>query len=219
MQGMLDCPKQYVEINEKPVIGYCLDTFQLHKKIDGILIVADAEWHESLKEYMCRNEITKFIGFAEPGAARQLSIYNGLQQIREFMTDKDTVLVHDAARPFVTGKLITRCVEIPEGYAGVMPVLPVKDTIYQSQHGKAVTALLDRSTLFSGQTPECFQYGQYFAIHQSLTLEEIAKTHGSSEIAFQHGMKIAMTPGEECNFKLTVPEDFERMKTFLQEKR
>lgn len=93
----LEIPKQYYEVNGKPVISYCLHTFITHEDIDAVQIVADEMWHgyimQQLLDLPC-NE--KFRGFSAPGENRQLSIYNALVDIRRYASENDTVVIHDA---------------------------------------------------------------------------------------------------------------------------
>jgi 2-C-methyl-D-erythritol 4-phosphate cytidylyltransferase len=92
-----------------------------------------------------------------------------------------------------------------------MPVIPVKDTIYMSKDGKHIHGLLNRDELFAGQAPESFRFHKYLAIHEKLTDREIGKIRGSSEIACQYGMEIALVEGSEENFKITTMEDLHRL--------
>ena len=147
-----DIPKQYIEVLGKPVIAYCMETLFGHKCVDAVHIVADLVWQEKVLEWMeSDKEILsfreKFCGFSEPGKKRQLSILNGLTDIRQYAKDMDLMMIHDAARPLLSERLITKCFEAAEGHDGVLPVLPMKDTIYGSSDGKRITGLLKREEL------------------------------------------------------------------------
>ena len=97
-----------------------------------------------------------------------------------------------------------------------MPVISVKDTIYQSKDGKSIDHLLKRSELFAGQAPESFDFRKYLDIHNSVSDDEIAATAGSSEIAYRHGMKVRLVEGSERNFKITTIEDLETFETIVK---
>ncbi len=101
-------PKQYIKVNNKPIIEYCLDVFFNHEIIDAVQIVADEVWHEYVLRYISSD---KFKGFSPPGQTRQLSIYNGLCDVKKYSSDDDCVIIHDAARPLVSEKMITECLE------------------------------------------------------------------------------------------------------------
>ena len=214
-------PKQYIEVAGKPVIVYCMETLFQHKCVDAVHIVADSAWQEKIRERMESDKefssfFGKFCGFSEPGENRQLSILNGLKDIQQYAKDMDLVMIHDAARPLISERLLTACFETAEGHDGVLPVLPMKDTIYGSSDGKRITALLKREELFAGQAPEVFRLGKYYEANQKLLPEKILKINGSAEPAVLAGMDVAMIPGDEGNFKITTKEDLERFREMIE---
>lgn len=201
-------PKQYVEAGGMPVIAYCLDVFEKHGEIDAIQVVADGRWHEQIQGWLG----TKWRGFSVPGPNRQMSVLNGLDDILQFAHRMDKVIIHDAARPFVTDELITACIRACETHDGAMPVLPAKDTMYLHD-GKRVTSLTDRGCLCAGQAPEAYILGKYYDANMALMPDKILEISGSTEAAFLAGMDIAVIPGDESNFKITTEKD---MKLFLR---
>lgn len=212
-----ELPKQYIEVCGKPIICYSLERLSAHERIDGIQIVAEAEWQQPITEWMmgeaCRK---KFKGFSSPGANRQLSILHGLEDIRGYAKDEDYIFVHDAARPLLSEKQTTDCLDGMEGFDGVMPVLPMKDTVYSSPDGKTVGALLNRSEIYAGQAPEVFRLGSYYEANKRLLPDEILKINGATEPAIMAGLNIAMIPGDEGNFKITTKADLERFRRIVE---
>ena len=205
----VETPKQYIEVNGKPIIAYCLQTLLSHKGIDAVQIVADEMWQKTILE--CMENPDKFKGFSKPGKTRQLSILSGLEDIKKYAEDSDYVLIHDAARPLLSAEQISDCLEaVAAGHDGALPVLPMKDTVYYSEDGRAVTSLLERSRIFAGQAPEIFVLGKYYEANRSLLPEKILAINGSTEPAVMAGMDIAMIPGDEGNFKITTKADLER---------
>lgn len=223
-----EIPKQYIEVKGRPVIDYCLRTLLSHEGIDGIQIVADEAWRETIRN--CVEQIQeegeasqqggrgnrKFRGFSAPGKTRQLSILNGLEDIRQYAGDSDCVLIHDAARPLVSAGQISACIEaVRAGHDGALPVLPMKDTVYLSEEGRAVTSLLDRKKVFAGQAPEAFVLGKYYEANKALLPERILEINGSTEPAVLAGMDIAMIDGDEGNFKITTKQDLSRFQEIM----
>ena len=128
-----DIPKQYIRVGKHMVLTYALYPLIKNHHIDKIIIVADESWHSriiaDINVAFDDDDQKKLAGFAKPGDTRQLSIYSALSQIGSC----DTVFIHDAARPLVSRELLLQCIEgCEEGYDGVMPVLPMKDTVYYS---------------------------------------------------------------------------------------
>lgn len=227
-------PKQYIEVNGRPIIAYCLQTLLFHEGIDAVQIVADEMWRKLILK--CVDDLcavgsdkdadggsahggggvlpagggSKFRSFSAPGETRQLSILHGLEDIGKYAADSDYVLIHDAARPLLSTSLITDCLKAAMAHEGAIPVLPMKDTVYFSEDGKGITSLLERSRIFAGQAPEAFLFGKYREANRALLPEKIFKINGSTEPAVMAGMDIAMIPGDEGNFKITTKADLER---------
>jgi 2-C-methyl-D-erythritol 4-phosphate cytidylyltransferase len=253
-----DIPKQYIEVNGRMIIDYCLETFFASEYIDAVWIVADESWQDKIvselreknlgsggreeaeKKFSDGGIVGKLAGFSVPGKTRQLSILNGLEDIRsrirrmnfgdsvevagtdavstvmpdgENNCDGVNILIHDAARPLLTRKLISDCFAALPGHDGVMPVLPMKDTVYVSNDGKTVDRLLDRSTIYAGQAPELYRLKPYYEACVALLPQEILSINGSTEPAIRAGLDVAMIPGDEGNYKITTKNDLEKFET------
>ncbi|MBQ8665564.1 MAG: 2-C-methyl-D-erythritol 4-phosphate cytidylyltransferase, partial [Lachnospiraceae bacterium] len=158
-------------------------------------------------------------GFSNPGRTRQLSILNGLRDIDTYVksldkNDDPVVIIHDAARPNLTAEYLNRCLDAIEGCDGVMPTLPMKDTVYYSENGTKVDKLLDRSCIFAGQAPELYRLKKYLEANEKLLPDDILKINGSTEPAVMAGLNVAMIPGDENNYKVTTKKDMDR---FIQD--
>ena len=134
---------------------------------------------------------------------------NALKYLRNVTVKEDNIIIHDAARPFVSAEMITNIIHKLLSSEGVIPVLPMKDTIYIGESGK-IKKLLDRNQLLAGQAPEGFHFGKYYEANKNLMKDEIFKINGSTEPAIIANMDVAYIEGEEKNFKITTKEDLER---------
>jgi len=218
-----DIPKQYIKVKGRMLITFCLDMFAKHPNVDGIWIVAAKEWQREISEE-CRHQgidEDKIKGFSLPGDTRQLSILNGLTDIDGYVKSHDggsgedpVIIIHDAARPNLTTEYVSKCLDAMEGYDGVMPTLPMKDTVYYSTTGKSVDKLLDRSCIYAGQAPELYRLHTYLTANKKLLPDKIRSINGSTEPAVLAGLKVAMIPGDENNYKVTTRKDLER---FIQD--
>lgn len=218
-----DIPKQYVKVGEKPIIAYSMERLYLHDRIDAVQIVAELAWQKQIEEWSegwieVDEFRKKFRGFSSPGATRQLSILNGLEDLKEYADDSDCIFIHDAARPLLSEKQITDCLDGIMGHDGVLPVLPMKDTVYSSKDGKTVSELLNRSEIYAGQAPEVFRLGKYYRANKRLLPEKILQINGSTEPAIMAGLDIAMIPGDEGNFKITTRADLERFCKIIEDR-
>lgn len=226
-----ETPKQYIKVCGCPVIGYCMDVFMRHPKIDAVQIVADGRWQKVIESCLdemrqkssvdmeagtdIQKQYHKWRGFSEPGENRQLSILNGLEDILSYARREDIVLVHDAARPLVTEQLITDCLAAIQGHEGVLPALPMKDTVYQSEEGNKISSLLDRDRIFAGQAPEAFVLGRYYDANRVMLPERILAVKGSTEPAVLAGMDVVMIAGDEANFKITTQQDLRKFEEII----
>ena len=168
LRASTDIPKQYIEVNNTPVIADSINVFEGHEDILKYVIVAADKW----TDYITKFTGDKFIGFAHAGETRQLSILNGLKVLSNIAADDDTIIIHDAARPFVSADTISALVNACKTHDGAMPALPVKDTMY-IRKGDKVHSLIDRDTIISGQAPEAFLYKKYLEANEALFPEKI----------------------------------------------
>ena len=206
-----DIPKQYVRLNGHMMITYSLHTLLQCEYVDEVYIVADEAWRDEISADVAD---VKIKDFAKPGTNRQASIFSGMETIisnHDEAGDDDTVLVHDAARPFLTVSMLDECYKALSGHDGVMPVLPMKDTVYYSEDGSNISKLLDRSKIFAGQAPELFRLRKYYEANKALLPDKINEINGASEPAVMYGMDIAMISGDEANYKVTTDEDMRRV--------
>lgn len=206
-----DIPKQYVKVKNRMIVTYSLKTICEHSEIDAVQIVADSVWQKVILEELADVSVHagKVRGFSMPGKNRQLSIYNGLKDIKAYADADSAVLIHDAARPLLTAEQISSCMNALEGHDGVLPVLPMKDTVYISNDGQSVSKLLNRSMLYAGQAPEVFLLARYLEANERLLPEDILSINGSTEPAIMAGMDVAMIAGDENNYKITSRADLD----------
>ena len=200
-----DTPKQYRKLPDgQMVLTKTLSAFERHPGIDAVLTVIHADDRESY------NAASKSIGKALPavigGATRQASVREGLEALADAAPDR--VLVHDAARPFVSERLISDVLKALDTSACALPVLDVTDTIKQivtDHEDGAVLSTPQRTHLKSAQTPQGFRFAALLQAHRQATHEV------TDDAALMEDKNIALVQGETGNIKLTTPEDFTNM--------
>lgn len=218
-----DVPKQYMKVGGKCVISYCLETMLFHEALSAVQIVAEEKWYSLIRaeiNLIIENRkdkcAVKKIAFSVPGANRQLSILNGLRDISNYADADSFVMIHDAARPMLDHEMISAYLEKVVQHDGLIPALPMKDTVYISSDREHITGLLERSQIFAGQAPEVFRLGKYLRANELLLPDAIMQMNGSTEPAVLAGLDIKMVPGNEKNFKITTPEDLDRFKKIVE---
>ncbi len=214
----LKIPKQYIEINGRMIISYPLQTILCCEQITRLQIVAAEEWRGRIRAEMERfanKGLAKAYSFSNPGATRQLSVYNALEDLREILAEDDYVLIHDAARPFVSDELLNGTLNAAQGHDGAIPVLPATDTMYRSVDGRTLNGCIPREQIYAGQAPEAFRYGPYLRANEALMPDRIRQINGSTEPALMAGLDMAILPGEPSNFKVTIAEDMDRVRQVI----
>lgn len=215
-----ELPKQYIEVDGRPVVSYAMETFLESPKVDALWIVAEKEWREYIRIHAEKlSHAEKLVGFSVPGYNRQLSIYNAMMDLISFLgkeVSEDTiVIIHDAARPRLTQDLVSRLLKPFTDSAlmvdGVMPVIPMKDTVYVCE-GEKVVSLLNRSRVYAGQAPEAFRFQKYYEAIENLLPDRIRSINGSTEPAIIAGLRVTTIPGDEDNYKITTPADLEKFR-------
>lgn len=204
-----DIPKQYLPVKGVPLFVYSVRKFASRKEVDTIVVVASDEWKSFIEDSLAGENITQELIFAPAGRSRQHSVWNGLSALHTVASEDDLVFVHDSVRPLFPLSIIDDSLEACRQYDAVLPVISVKDATYQSADGRELSAILPRTELFSGQSPECLRYGPFVRAHSAFTEDEIASVRGCSELAFRSGMKVKLVPGIEQNFKITTKEDLQ----------
>ena len=194
-------PKQFIELLGHPALFYTLRAFEDAPVVDKVYAVGDRERIEKLAE---EARISKYAGCAQPGEARSLSTRSGLLLCED--EEEAVVLIHDGSRCLVTPDLIGRVVEAARGGVdGVIPALPVSDTIKVAENG-SVSQTLNRAKLHAAQTPQAFRLGMLRRIYAAP--EKILRdATDDASLVEDAGGRVAMVAGEKTNIKLTTPED------------
>lgn len=213
--------KQYLLIQDKPVIYYSLKAFQECQFIDEIVLVTGKEDIE-----YCRREIAEKYHFDKVkkitagGEQRYHSVYCGLQAI----TDCDHVYIHDGARPFVNEEILERAERAVETYRACVVGMPVKDTIKISDEDGFAGSTPERSKVWQIQTPQVFEFALVKECYDKLIAElnegrEIAVTDDAMVVELESTVKVRLVEGSYTNIKITTPEDLLLAEVFAAQKK
>lgn len=211
----MEIPKQYMLLEGKPVLIYSVEVLDNFPMTDVIVIVAEKQWREQIQKWLEEYGINKTVIFATPGNSRQMSTYNALKVIKKEFKKAETVLVHDAARPFLSEKILSNLYEMINYCDGVLPVLNMRDTMYYSENGKEIDSVPDRTKVYAGQAPELFKFNEYYAAHEKVTEEEINTITGGAVLAFKEGLRVRFIEGHQNNIKITSKEDLVTAKKII----
>ncbi len=210
-------PKQYITVSGKPVLLYTMEAAERCSRIDAILVVCAPEYGEYVARLAGEYGITKYIGWVPAGKNRQRSADNGLFEI-ERRGGCENLIVHDAVRPLVNDRIFCDGLDKLGEYEAALAAIPTRDSCYRSTDGATMEGPLDRSVIFRGQTPEFFRFKSYLKAVKESSDEELDRVTGSAAVAMNRGIRVALSLGEERNFKITTKEDLDRFRLEVGER-
>ena len=205
--------KQYLIIQDRPVLYYSLKAFEDSAVDEIVLVVGKGEEKFCRKEIVDKYGISKVKAIVEGGKERYHSVFEGLKQT----SDADYVLIHDGARPFVNQDIIRRCMQEVQKYQACVVGMPVKDTIKIADEGGYAKRTPDRKNVWMIQTPQTFSYALiYEAYEEMLKTEDTAITDDAMVLERIKGKKSKLIEGSYRNIKITTPEDLLIANVYLQ---
>lgn len=207
--------KQYLELGSKPLIYYALKAFEESLVDWVILVTGQGETGYCRKEIVKRYGFHKVIKITEGGRERHDSVLAGL----EVAGDCDIVLIHDGARPCVTGEIIKAAIAGAGRYGACAVGMPVKDTVKIADAQGFSKMTPDRSRLWQIQTPQAFEYGLILKAYKRLfaaSENQMGVTDDAMVVESMTSHKVKLIRGDYSNIKVTTPEDMELAKTLLE---
>ena len=201
-----ELPKQYTPLCGAPLLKHTLTRFARHPDVTGVRVVIHPD------DRLFYDQASDGLDLLEPvfgGETRQDSGRLGLESFADNPPRK--VLIHDAARPLVSAEVIDRVIEALDRHDGVLPVLPVADTLKRAD-GEMVIETVDRRRLFRAQTPQGFSFGPILSAHRRFQGKAMTDDASVAEAA---GLSVAIVDGDEENIKVTVQDDLARVENRL----
>lgn len=194
-------PKQFLEIQGRPLLHHTLMVFASCKLIDYVVLVMPrADVDEMGEDWLNKYEIVREVVVG--GEQRQDSVYNGFNSLEE---GTDIVVVHDGVRPFTTPQMIIATVEAAQQHGAAITAIPVSDTVKQAADG-FVKQTVSRDGLWRVQTPQAFQYGLLQQAFKKAKKDSYYGTDEGSLVEYL-GERVKIVPGSELNIKITRKED------------
>ncbi|HCC35269.1 MAG TPA: 2-C-methyl-D-erythritol 4-phosphate cytidylyltransferase [Ruminococcaceae bacterium] len=202
-----ETPKQFLEIAGKPMLVYSLEAFEKHDLIDSIAVVCVPGWQNELRLLAQRYRISKLRWIVDADESRSLSSYQGLRALSGELSPEDIVLIHDAARPFITHRIISDNIKAVLRYGAANTVIPAVDTLLRSMDSQIADKIVDRRALYLSQTPQSFQYDLIMRAYKKFF--ENGKTTATCDcsVALMAGNEVGLCTGSRMNIKVTTAED------------
>ncbi|MBZ0313076.1 IspD/TarI family cytidylyltransferase [Clostridium butyricum] len=214
-------PKQFLNVNDKPIIIYTLEAFQKHPNIDEIGVVCIDGWHDILKAYARQYNITKLKWVISGGNNGQDSIRNGVDEASNRYKETDLLLIHDAIRPLVTEEIISDCIVQCENYGSAIVTIPCTTAVLRINDGEdnKSNEVVPRNELAMTQTPQAFPIGRLKWAHEEALRRGITNSVASCTMMIELGEEVHFSQGSETNIKLTTQGDLEIFKSILKSRK
>ena len=205
-RASIDLPKQYVMLGNIPMLRHVIEKFITHRRITHVIIVVHPD---DICLYKNAIDGLDILPPAFGGDERHISVRNGIEEIAALKPDN--ILIHDAARPFISHKLIDDLLDALDNHDGVIPALPVIDCVKRSNNDKKIINTLTRQNLWLVQTPQAFKYQKIRKAHDILHNMGETKNIADDAAVFEAAnMPVKIINGDQDNFKITTKDDIIR---------
>lgn len=213
-----DIPKQFINVYDKPVLIYTLESFEKHPQIDAIEVVCIDGWHDVLRAYAKQFNIKKLKWIVSGGTTGQESIRNGVYNLDGVCDKDDNIIIHDGVRPLVDEEVLTDVISKCNQYGNAVSSLPYNEQIFILDDEKTTTKYIPRETLRRVVTPQAYKFNMLIEAYKEAFEKKIG-IYGSSytnTMMVELGKKLYFAAGSEKNIKLTTKDNLEMFKAYLK---
>lgn len=212
-------PKQFININDKPVLVYTLESFQKHPQIDAIELVCLDGWQNVAQAYATQYGISKLKWIVTGGESGQESIRNGVYNLEGKVADDDVILIHDGVRPLLNSEVISDVIVKCQKYGNAVTSMPYNEQIFVIDPDDETTTekYIPRETLRRVSTPQAYNFALLDEKYHE-AFEKKVGIYGSSytnTMMVDLGVKLHFAAGSDMNIKLTTPENLDFFKAYL----
>ncbi len=216
-----DIPKQFMHVDNCPIVIYTMLCFERHPDIQAIAVVCLKGWETVLESYAKQFGVTKLKWIFPGGSTGMESIHNGIYGLMEAGCDgEDLVLIHDSVRPLLSQDIISSNIATCKTYGYAITGIRCREAILESEDGFTSATSVPRDKLVRTQTPQTFRLKNIIAAHEDAKVKGITDSVASCTlIAEVGGREMHLVPGDERNIKVTTIEDLEMMKALMHTER
>ena len=210
-----DLPKQFMIVNDKPIIAHTIMNFQNNEQIDDVLIVCVKEWTKYLKNIIEDYKLTKVKWVVEGGETVHDSTRNGVFYLRPFVSDEDYVIIHDAARPILPQKAINMMLDIAHREGNASLAIPSYETVIYTEDQISGINQLERNKIMRVQTPQAYRYPMIRELYEMADKDNIHDMVYADILAIHYGKRVFFSKGFTNNIKVTRPEDISLVSSLM----
>lgn len=209
----MDVPKQFVNVNNRPIIVYTLEIFQKHPEIDAIMVACLKGWESMVSAYAKQFNINKLKWVITGGVSGQESSKLAVQTLMKECCPEDIVVIHDAIRPLVSDEIISDSIfTCKKKGMGITSVISM-DNVMMTNDGINGKVSISRYAFRRIQTPQTYVLGDLFEAHMEAVEKEILNENDTNNMMAKLGRNITLSKGSDTNMKINTVEDVEIFKT------
>lgn len=208
-----DIPKQFIEVNGKPVFSYIVEKYAKLDIVRSIVCVCHGAWLDFTKDWVADRGIACPVVVVEGGASRSESVKNGLEASREYAEPKDVILIHDATHPYVDEENLNKVIYAARRNGGATLGARQYDTVYGIDPDSGLLEeVIPRETVVTGASPEAFLFGEIYKIYQRTSLDELEQFTSAGALALANDIPMEVVPTNLINLKITYRNDMDIFK-------
>lgn len=206
--GNTERPKQFLNLAGKPIIIHTLEKFTLTADFEKIIVSSHPKWVQYTKDLVAKYTSDERVVVIEGGAERNDTVMAAINYIEENYgaSDKHTLVMHDAVRPFITARIIADNIAASADFKAVDTVVGATDTIVRANDG-VITDIPVRDEMYQGQTPQTVNVAAFRDFYNQMSEEQRMSLSDSAKVMLLAGYEVGIVQGEESNIKVTRPFD------------
>lgn len=209
----MDIPKQFVHVNNKPIIVYTMEIFQNHPEIDSILVACLRGWESMVKAYARQFDIDKLQGVITGGNSGQETSYLAVKELLKTAKEDDIVVIHDAIRPLVSDEIISDSINLCKKKGMGIASVTSMDNVMLTDDGLVGVRTISRYAFRRIQTPQSYHLGELQDYHEEAITKEILHENDTNNMVSKLGKKVYLSKGSDLNLKVNTVEDVEMFKS------
>lgn len=216
-----DRPKQFIEVLDKPVLAYTIEIFENHPEIDAIEVVCHKSWKTYLEEMIDKYHYSKVKWIADGGDTFQESVINGINYLRDKITDDDYVLIQYGAAPFTSNKIITDVIKVMKENKSSFSATPCYQLMGTNDENNTSKTWIDRDKYIQIACPQGYEYGYLLDIYKRAREKGILNTTEPHTTSLQYALGdiLHQAYGDQTNIKITTKEDIKLFEGYLLAKK
>lgn len=208
-------PKQYIEINDCPIIVHTIRNFEDNPNIDNIVIVCLEQWVSYTQQIVEKYGFTKVKDIVVGGETGHISTRNGVYSLSGRLSDDDYVIIHDAARPIVSQSVINDLIDVAKQHDNACSAISCYETVLLTENRTSGKEQIDRNRIIRVQTPQCYKYGLIKSLYEKADRDDLHDFVYANTMALHYGVEIFFSKGSNSNIKITTKEDIVLFKALL----